>query len=90
VLFFKAGCVLQLKAPIKDPHNLLQTAPLKLVNGLIKLSIPMDKSSLEVFGNDGESVMVYPAEGNNLLSMASTGGIVVPSLKISDMAKLRP
>ena len=77
----------------KDPRNLVQTAPLKPVNGLIKVSILMDKSSLEVFGNDGESVistMVYPAEGNNILSVASTGEIVFPSLKVWDMASIRP
>lgn len=77
----------------KDPRNLVQTAPLKPVNGLVKLTILMDKSSLEVFGNDGEKVistMVYPAEGNNMLSVASAGKAVIPSLKVWDMAAIRP
>jgi len=72
----------------KDPHNLIQTAPLKVNNGLVKLTILMDKSSLEVFGNDGESVistMVYPVAGNNVLSVASASETVLPSLKVWDM-----
>ncbi|HEY8929924.1 MAG TPA: glycoside hydrolase family 32 protein [Mucilaginibacter sp.] len=72
----------------KDKRNLLQTAPLKLMNGVMKLRILVDKSSLEVFGNDGEQVistMFYPGDGENTLSAFSSGSAVIKTLKIWDM-----
>lgn len=74
----------------KDARNLIQTAPLKPINGMIKLTVLMDKSSLEVFGNDGESVistMIYPGADENSLSLTSTNPVSIKSLKIWDMAQ---
>ncbi|MGZ3873319.1 MAG: glycoside hydrolase family 32 protein [Mucilaginibacter sp.] len=72
----------------KDKRNLLQTAPVKTVNGVIRLRILVDKSSLEVFGNNGEQVistMIYPDRDATNLSVFSTGSSVIRNLKIWDM-----
>ncbi len=72
----------------KDAVNLIQTAPLKPVNGVVRLQILLDRSSLEVFGNGGEKVistMIYPDKKatNNILF--SDGKALVKSLKIWDL-----
>ncbi len=72
----------------KDPHNLLLTAPLKPANGMVRLRILVDGSSLEVFGNNGErviSTMIYPAGDATNLSAFSTQSAVINELKIWDM-----
>jgi levanase/fructan beta-fructosidase len=60
-------------------------------NGKIKFEILFDKSSLEVFVNDGEQVLttyVYPGKDSDLLSAFSFGGqTLIKSLKVWDMAK---
>ena len=46
-------------------------------NGKVSLRIFVDKSSIEVFGNDGEFVLtnlVFPTEPYSTLSVSSTGG----------------
>jgi levanase/fructan beta-fructosidase len=59
--------------------------------GKIKLEILFDKSSLEVFVNDGEKVLtiyIYPDKDANLLSAFSFGGqSIIKSLKVWDMSK---
>jgi len=72
----------------KDTTNLVQTAPLKPSNGIIKLWVLVDRSSLEVFGNGGEQVistMIYPDNDATALSAFSTPGSVIKTLKIWDM-----
>jgi levanase/fructan beta-fructosidase len=72
----------------KSPENLVQTAPMKAVNGIVKIKVLLDKSSLEVFGNDGEKVistMVYPGKDATGLSVFSDGKAIVKSLKMWDM-----
>ena len=74
----------------KDPKNLVQTAPARLIKGQVKLNILLDKSSLEVFGDDGESVistMVYPAAGNNKLFVTGDGSSTISKLSVWDMDK---
>ncbi len=74
----------------KDQRNLLQTAPVKAVNGVIRLRILVDKSSLEVFGNGGEQVistMIYPGNDATSLSAFASGTAVFKVLKIWDMDK---
>jgi fructan beta-fructosidase len=69
----------------KSPENLIQTAPMKAVNGLIKIKVLLDKSSLEVFGNDGEKVistMIYPDKDASGLSVFSEGDAVIKDLKV--------
>jgi fructan beta-fructosidase len=73
----------------KSPENLIQTAPMKAVNGVVKIRVLLDKSSLEVFGNDGEKVistMIYPDKDATGTSVFSDGKASVKSLKMWDMA----
>jgi levanase/fructan beta-fructosidase len=74
----------------KDKRNLVQTAPIKPVNGIVRLRVLVDRSSLEVFGNNGEQVistMIYPDSGADELSAFATGNAVISTLKIWDMDK---
>jgi fructan beta-fructosidase len=69
----------------KSLENLVQTAPMKAVNGIVKIKVLLDRSSLEVFGNDGEKVistMIYPDQDATGLSAFSEGAAVIKSLKI--------
>jgi levanase/fructan beta-fructosidase len=56
------------------------------VDGAIKLEILLDRSSIEIFANDGKAVMsscFTPAEGANSLYLFNTGGeILVEKLEI--------
>ena len=69
----------------KSPENLLQTAPMQAVNGIVKIKILLDRSSLEVFGNDGEKVistMIYPDKEATGLSLYAEGPAVARNLTI--------
>ncbi|HZI68826.1 MAG TPA: glycoside hydrolase family 32 protein [Hanamia sp.] len=74
-----------------NAKNLTQTMKVNSTNGKIKFEILFDKSSLEVFVNDGEQVLttyVYPGMDSDLLSAFSFGGqTLIKSLKVWDMAK---
>ncbi len=71
--------------------KLTQSMKVNSTGGKIKLEILFDKSSLEVFANDGEKVLttyIYPDKDANLLSAFSFGGqTVIKSLKVWDMSK---
>ena len=60
----------------------------------IRIQILLDKSSLEVFFNNGEKVVsgyIFPDKDANGLSVFSTGGaVVIKSLTIWDLSKIRP
>ena len=74
----------------KSTEHLIQTAPMKSVNGMVKIQVLMDKSSLEVIGNDGEKVistMIYPDTDATGLSVFTDGKVLVKSLKIWDLNK---
>ena len=69
----------------KSSVNLIQTAPMKPVNGVVKIKVLLDKSSLEVFGNDGEKVistMIYPDKEARGLSLFSEGRSKIKQIKI--------
>lgn len=69
----------------KEPHHQHLTAPVNLKDGAIKLQILLDKSSLEVFANNGEKVitsMVYPDAGSTGLFAFATGTAEIKNLKI--------
>ncbi len=74
-----------------NQKKLTQSMNVNSTGGKIKLEILFDKSSLEVFVNDGEKVLttyIYPGKEANLLSAFSFGGqTVIKSLKIWDMSK---
>ncbi|SDT32749.1 levanase [Mucilaginibacter mallensis] len=75
----------------KPADNLVLTAPMKAVNGKVRIHVLMDRSSLEVLGNGGEKVistMIYPEAGANGLSAFSDGKAVISSLKMWDMSIL--
>ena len=75
----------------KDASNLRLTAPLQTLNdGNVRLEILLDKSSLEVFGNNGEQVittMIYPGDNENQLSAFATGHAVINNLHITEVAQ---
>ncbi|MBB6107899.1 levanase [Mucilaginibacter lappiensis] len=72
----------------KDTRNLIQTAPMRSVNGVVRMQVLIDKSSLEVFGNSGEKVistMIYPNKDATGISLFSDGKTMVRSLKVWDL-----
>jgi fructan beta-fructosidase len=72
----------------KSPENLIQTAPLKPVNGIVQIQVLLDKSSLEVFGNGGEKVistMIYPDIDATGVSVFAEGKAVIKMLKMWDL-----
>ena len=76
-----------------NQNNKRQTADVVETNGKIKLEILLDKSSLEVFINDGEKVLttyVFPDKDADLLSAFSVGGnTLIKNLKIWDLSKVK-
>jgi fructan beta-fructosidase len=74
----------------KSRRNLTQVAPMKAINGVVKIQVLVDNSSLEVFGNDGEKVistMIYPDNDATNLSVFAEGKATVKSMKIWDFKK---
>ena len=72
----------------KSHENLIQSAPMKPVNGIITIQILLDKSSLEVFGNGGQrviSTMIYPDKDATGISIFSEGNAIIRSLKMWDL-----
>ena len=54
-----------------------KTAPLKPANGTIRLEILVDRTSMEIFGNDGRIYMpigAIPADSNKSLQLSARGG----------------
>ncbi|MCY8070678.1 GH32 C-terminal domain-containing protein [Bacillus inaquosorum] len=70
----------------------IQTAPLKPVNGTIKMRIFVDRSSVEVFGNDGQQVItdiILPDRSSKGLELyAENGGVKLKSLTIYPLKKV--
>ncbi|MDP4283691.1 MAG: glycoside hydrolase family 32 protein [Bacteroidota bacterium] len=73
--------------------KLIQTAGVMDSEGEIKLEILFDKSSLEVFINNGEKVLttyVYPDNDAGLISAFSVGGKTsIQSLKFWNLSKIK-
>lgn len=65
-------------------------APTFEENGKLSLRLYIDRSSMELFGNDGRFVMtnlVFPEEPFTILSMSSTGGKAkIKSIKVYSLA----
>ncbi len=74
------------------PNHLLtgeREASLPLVDNLLKLHIFVDKSSVEIFANDGQVVMssrIYPDKNGNDVKFVSDGDVKIKSL---DFYKLK-
>lgn len=70
--------------------KLRQTIDLTNAGGKVRLEILFDKSSLEVFVNNGEKVLstyTFPDEGANLLSAFANGGKAsITSLTVWDLS----
>ncbi|MGG0025919.1 GH32 C-terminal domain-containing protein [Bacillus inaquosorum] len=70
----------------------IQTAPLKPVNATIKMRIFVDRSSVEVFGNDGQQVItdiILPDRSSKGLELyAVNGGVKLKSLTIYPLKKV--
>jgi fructan beta-fructosidase len=73
--------------------KLRQIIPLSSIGGKIKLEILLDKSSLEIFVNDGQKVLstsVFPDKDANGLAVFSSGGKAeIQSLKVWDLSKIK-
>lgn len=73
----------------KSVENLVQDAPMKPINGKINIQIFLDKSSLEVFGNNGEKVIttiLYPGDGDNgIAAFAKNGSALIENIAIRDL-----
>jgi levanase/fructan beta-fructosidase len=69
----------------------VQTVNIKPINNKIKLEVLFDKSSLEVFANDGEKVitaLVFPDKDATQFSLfAKDGNIKANNLKIWDLSE---
>lgn len=74
----------------KPADNLVLRAPLDTHNGKVRIRVLMDRSSLEVFGNDGEQVistMVYPDAGATGLSLSADGKATVTALHLWNLER---
>jgi sucrose-6-phosphate hydrolase SacC (GH32 family) len=76
---------------IKENFPSIEKASLKFEDKTLKLKVLVDKSSVEVFANDGQIAMtslIYPDEKANIFSLFTNGGKVkVKYLKITDLSK---
>ena len=76
-----------------NENRLVQTIDVRPINGKIKLRILFDKSSLEVFVNDGEKVIttyIYPGKDADLIAAFSKAGKAsINNLKIWDLSKAK-
>jgi len=76
-----------------NENRLVQIVDVTPINGKIKLRILFDKSSLEVFVNDGEKVIttyIYPDKDADLLSAFSKAGKAsINNLKIWNLSKAK-
>ncbi|MEO8823209.1 MAG: GH32 C-terminal domain-containing protein, partial [Ginsengibacter sp.] len=74
-----------------NPDKLIQTMDVAENNGKIKFEILLDKSSLEVFVNDGEQALttyIYPPSMvDGISAFSNDGKSEIKNLKIWDMSK---
>jgi sucrose-6-phosphate hydrolase SacC (GH32 family) len=66
------------------------TNPLPPVNGIVQLQILVDRTSIEIFGNNGQLYMPLPAHypaTNGLISITSQGGSTVFNSLVVDKLK---
>ena len=80
--------------PKRELRLLGKTAPLKPIDGVIKLQVLVDRSSIEVFANDGAVTMAScfiptKQEGKPPLAMEATGA-TVKSLDIWELKSCWP
>ncbi|MFS0705911.1 GH32 C-terminal domain-containing protein [Cellulomonas sp. 179-A 9B4 NHS] len=68
----------------------VHSAPLRVRDGRVRLQVVVDRSSVEVFGNDGEATitdLVYPHPGSDGVALfADGGGVTVTSLELRPLA----
>lgn len=73
-----------------NEHALKRTIDIRGNNNIIKLTILLDKSSLEVFVNDGEAVLttyIYPdEEADGIAAFATGGSAAIKNIKIRDLS----
>ncbi len=69
-------------------------APLRATNGVLRLHILVDRSSVEVFGGNGESVIsdvIFPSDSSNKLQIYSVGGkAVISNLEVWKLGSSEP
>ena len=73
-------------------NNGKYSAPIRLMDGKLKLRIFLDQSTVEVFVNDGEQVIntiVFPNKESSFISLHSKGGKVkIEDLKLHQMTSI--
>lgn len=77
-------------ASMPEPYRAVRTASAPLRDGVVKLDVIVDASSVEVFVNDGEQVLsslVFGAPGANGLGVESVGGVTeLRSFRLAPLA----
>jgi fructan beta-fructosidase len=72
----------------------LGAAPVELENGVLKLQILLDRTSLEIFANDGRvsiSSCFLPPEDNKFLETVAVGGTArIRLLEIHELDSIWP
>jgi hypothetical protein len=80
------------EAGVKKLRAFKAEAPLAPANGLVKLRILIDRTSMEVFGNDGACDLAgvfYTTSGNRGLSLtAAGGGIGIKKLTVHELRSI--
>ena len=71
--------------PNKNSTNNLGEAPLSPIDGKVKLRILLDRTSIEIFGNDGQIVITsafIPDDDNKTYSFTSNDGVKLVNAKV--------
>jgi fructan beta-fructosidase len=72
---------------------LKQIIDIKGTNTAVKLTVLLDKSSLEVFVNDGEAALttyIHPPAGADAIAVFATGGSAeIKNLTIKDLSGIK-
>lgn len=69
----------------------IHKAPLKSKNGKLKLHIFLDRSSVELFANDGETVItdqIFPIEGSSGMELFAVGKSNITRLEIYELKSI--
>lgn len=72
----------------KSPENIVMHASTKSLRNRVTLQILVDRSSLEVFANDGEcaiSTMIYPEAGDTGISFFGSGSARLQKLEVRNI-----
>ncbi|MFP3470947.1 GH32 C-terminal domain-containing protein, partial [Micrococcus sp. SIMBA_144] len=69
-----------------DSFSCKQTVKMELIGKRLQLSVLIDRSSIEIFGNGGETVMtnlVFPSEQSKDLELYCSGEVFINAIEIN-------